>query len=682
MQKYPAESGSEFEKDDLLAKIMHSEVLLEEQFRPFLNEYYMNFELATGRIYSAADRAKLRKEKRPMFESNHFHDILLQLIGSFKGNMPGIEILGRTEGDHRKASMFRDINDYVLYTANDITYELAKAYLAAQIGRISWLKQEFNFISDEEGMIDIQYYNKFLKFDTSMTGRDLKECQYISDAAWYSPEELVQIYAKKKPDLADEIIEKSKWVLGEDSVNRRRLASWSDRVRNMTIDYSGENTGYDQIDTAFKNHGEWWNDKGRLKTVDWYERRRFATMEIFDRTTQTAYDISEAVRIKDNGKGWYDNAMLQTFKNQFPDHYIDEDETTRIYQETIIPALNLTPFDGPQQLNNGNFKFTMVMCFDFHPDVLKTKSLIDVIKDDVKSLNHRDNTLLTLLGRQAHGGTYIEKGAIKGRENQPNTIGGWTVVNDGAISKQRMKERTLPQLSPGIMQYIIMKQEEMQKKSAVTPASKGLSESKSEGQGLHAQKVAQSETMQEWTNENAQYANLQISQNNIYYIQNFFKTERVFRITQNERNPYWLIINQRVGDQILNDVSVGKYDVIVSKSPFGRMAKEIERTKQLQMIEILASIDPRLVDPKLVVEMFEPDRQDEWLKRVELVEGIRYEEMMRQIAADDLAMQTQQENQQLGTETQQLQNESTRLQNDKLGYEMGLEQLLQSIGNQ
>lgn len=678
------ETGSDYEKPDIIARITNAEVQLFNQFRPFLTEQLQNDNLAIGMIYNTADRLKLKREKRPMFETNYFHDKLLDLGSNFRGNVPGVDIMGRTEDDHRRAEMFRDLNDYILHTGNDFTYEMSKAYLSAQIRRITWIKQEFNYISDEEGMVDISFYNKMLKFDTSMLGRDANEMQFISDDGWLSPEEIIQIYAKKNPDLAEEIQEKSRWIFGDRDTGFNRLATWSERVMNMTVDYSGESQGYDTIKLAADVHGNWWNDKGRLKVVDWYERRRFNTMVITDRLTGQQIDISDTIRVTEVGKDWYDNDLLQSIIQRYSlieSPHIEEDFTTKIYQSSVIPALNIVPYDGPQQLQNGNFKFTMVLCFDFHPDILQTKSMIDHTKDIVRLMNHADNTNMTYLGRAANGGVYVEESAVKGLENQA-TNKHFTILKDGAISKQRFKEKGVPPVNQANIQFQQQKSLELDRISASTPASRGIQESKQESGKLHGQKILQTEQMNEWASENAQSAGLQISENNVWYIQNFFSTERTFRIIHNQLNPYWLTINQKAMGEVLNDVSVGKYDVMISKTPYGRQAKEIERAKLDLMIERLMALDPRYVDPKLIVELYEPSKMDEWIKRIEFVEGIQQQELQAQIAKEQQEREANEENQLLGTESQLIQNEASSLQNEQLAGQMGMEQLLSGIMSQ
>lgn len=639
--------GTEYEDMFSIIRISNLSVQLEQQFNTFFSEILQNFAMATGKILSTADLLKLTRERRPNFQINLFHPLLLQVAGNFKGNMPGVEFSGRNRDDHEKAGMLNDVNNYILYTGNDIVYEMAKAYVASQIGRISWIKQGHTYQYDDEGMVDIRYYNKFLKFDAQVDERRFDNCNFIIDESWYYPEELIMTYAKKKPELAAIIEDKAKQLLGRDEKSRKLILSWAERLMNLVVDYSGETVGYDAMRVAYDLNGDYHTPDGRFRAVDLYERRMMNKMTIFDRAAGYEYDVTSLVKVKDTGVNWYDRNRLQQVLTTIldPDPYIEEKADSIIYQTSVIPGMNLKVFDDKQQLQNGNFRFTPVIAYDWHPDILQTKSMIDMVKDSVMSYNHRDNTNLTYLMRSAHGGAYIEKKYTRGLEDQMNKskIAGFTVVGDGAISRKGIMERGVPSVNSAIDRYQLFKKGEVEEISGVTPPSRGVSESSNESGKLFQAKVIQSEGMQEWASENAQSSLLQICKNDLWYIQNFFTEERTFKIEFERDNPYWLTVNKKIGEEILNNTQVGKYDVVISKTPYGRMAKEQHKNRELEMIALLMQLNPLYVDPKEIINLFEPKDRQKWLARIEKIEGITEQQefaeaAMRQLQNDQSKM--------------------------------------------
>ncbi|MHB8483729.1 MAG: portal protein, partial [Nitrospiria bacterium] len=97
-----------------------------------------------GHIYSAQDLRKLNLEKRPNFEWNLFLPIILSIVGNFKGQVPGLEFTGISPLDQQGADLHQTLSNYFLTQANDVEYELSKAFLWAVVGRIGWLKTSWS----------------------------------------------------------------------------------------------------------------------------------------------------------------------------------------------------------------------------------------------------------------------------------------------------------------------------------------------------------------------------------------------------------------------------------------------------------------------------------------------------------------------------------------------------------
>jgi hypothetical protein len=695
---YEFGNNKKFEDFACIARISNVDQALTNEFYTPFTEIRNNFNLASGHIYSDDDLIKLNLEKRPNFEPNLFLPILLKLIGDFKATLPGVDFIGRTPGDHQFASIFTKLNDYYLYQANDIVYEMSKAYLYSIIGRKTWLKQEF-FATPKypQGTIDISHYHPFLKFDTSTTRRDLSDCQYISDSGWYSPEELVRIYANEDKELATAIMDNAKSILGESDESKRKklILSWAERLVGVFEDYAGEKRGYDQSRTLGKDGlliydaGMNWHDgKGRFKAIDFYERTSQPKMILYDRVNQKHGDITDIVKRKEGTAGqsdeWYDNDMLQYIKDRFSDTFVDEEQTQIIKQISIIPGLAIKAFEGPQMLQNGNFKFTSVDCYDFHPDVLETKSVIDGIKDSVRSAIMRDNTNLTYLMKAVHGGLYVEADLQKDKNFKgfsDNKIGSIKIVPQGSISQNKFREVGVPTINYALENYQVHKLEEIKFVSGVKDNGMGTRESAGESGRLFAQRIQQQEVMQTWASENAQSALKTMSDNNIYFIQKYVTTEQTFRILGDAGSVEWITVNQRdyLG-QIHNDLSIGEYDVIISTKPTGRISKELERQKLLELYMMAEKVGPEMKPflYKLISEITKTTdigSQGELLKMLEMImqqymtaiqsqqQGNPAEKMMQELAV--MAQKLELQGKGIENQGKQIENKGKIIDNQK-----------------
>lgn len=589
---------------EIITRVSNIETYLINEYEDYFNEISENFNLVSGHIYSDADLEKLFGEKRPTFQSNLFMPILMKIAGDFKENLPAIDFLPTTPDDQDKAGIIKEVNSWTFYQKNDIAHQLAKAFLFAAIGRNMWLKQDFTYTKDPEGSVEISSHHPFLKAD-SHTDRDLTNCQFISDAVWLTIDEIVKIYAKKDEELASILRKRKEDLFGAD--NHKTLAkkflNYLEKLTGKQIKYLGEKSGYDsnriwsENGIIYDKQGLWHN-VGRFRTIDLYHREEYPQLTITDRVLQKQMDFTDMVQYDENeprgqSDTWYNNDKLQQIKNYLPDSdaIVTEDFTNKVIQTSVCPGLQLVLYDGPAQLQNkqGDYKFTKIQCYDFHPDMLETKSVVDNIKDPVKSFNLRDNTNLTYLLRATHLEWLIsDKYRGKVTDMNSNKIGGirylpQEMMQEGERAFHRIDP---PQRDIATTEYQMMQGELVNRLSGVNDNSKGISQGEKSGKLFLARSEA-SETMQSWITENGQAALLAIAKKNVFYFQNFLTERRVIRLLDDSQKPNWLIINdQDEYGNILNDITVGEYDVVASKVAVGKIAKELEDQRDIQLIEI------------------------------------------------------------------------------------------------
>lgn len=613
-------TGSKYEDIEAIARISSGDLILESEFHTYFTEVIQNFNMVSGRILSQADYQKLATERRPNFEWNLFMPIVVAVASNFKNSIPGLDFFNTTKEDYQSSNLLADLNHWTFYNCNDIEYEIAKAFLFALIGRISWLFQDYTFADPRfpEGKILITHYDGLkIKFDPNWTKRDTSDMMFMDNDTFLSPEEIIQIYAKNKRDMEDEIRYKSATIIGESTANkanmRQMISTWAERVMGLVTGYTGEKTGYDVVNTErFNPAGEWYNRRGRFKVIDWYEKRLTWEMKLYDPLTGNGngLDITNDVKRKDingyyNGRDWYDNQMLQQIRSSYPLAKIQVTQPLKIWQTSIVPALQMKVYDALQNIQNGYFKFTPVLCFDFHPDILHTRSMVDHIKGPIKSANLRRNTMLTYLMRIAHGGwigeqTYVQEFIDYFKSNE---IGGIKLVKDGALSQKRVQQLQTPAFPSALDKFVVEEVEATKYLSGSGDSSRGMVESKGESGVLYNARIQQQEIAHQWIHDNAGSALLPIGYNNLALIQKYMKYERTLMILKDNTDPMWLTINQRSINEILNDPTVGSYIIRISKQPYGRLAKDREFQQLVMIYEMMLKTKPEYIDYKLLVEM-------------------------------------------------------------------------------
>lgn len=609
-------SKSEYEDVETIARIGSAEMSLIGKFEVFQQEVLQNFYRLAGHIYSAQDLRKLNLEKRPNFEWNLFLPIILSIVGNFKGQVPGLEFTGISPQDQQGADLHQTLSNYFLTQANDIEYEISKAFLWAVVGRIGWLKTSWSYLKDPDGMILIEWYDSLrIKFDTNWRKRDTSDMRYMSDSGFYEASEIIDIYAKNNHSLRDEIYEKARMIVGDSALKKgkmkKMLLTWAERFLNASLDYQGQKHGFDSFsdaDVAYNYGATWYNGDGRFKVIDWYEKRQQPIMTVTDLKTGLSQDITDLVKDKKRDslseKNWYDSQKLQQILQQYNEPKIREVWRDVIWQTSVVPALNLKLYDDMQKYQNGNFKFVPVLAHDFHPDILETKSVLDNIIDPVSSYNLRRNTMLTYVMKVTQGGWIAEQGAVKGFEDElmSNELVGLKKVADGAISNKRMIKLEPPVMPQGLLEESMLEKEDTNTISGQSPNMQGRKESAKETGKLYEQRVAQASLLQDWLNDNAQYALVMVAQNNLALAQKYLILPRVIPLLGDDSDPQWLQLNASIMGKLLNDVSFGRYRIKISKNPLGKKALELEFQKIMSMNQWLQQLDPSYVDPITTLE--------------------------------------------------------------------------------
>ena len=646
-------TGSPYEDLTTVARVSNAEFEASIQFKNFFTESMQNFKRMAGYIYSAADLNKLELEKRPKFVYNFLLPIILQLMGNFLNNQSRVEASPRTMGDIKLTNIMTDVLDYIHYTANDLQGELSQAYGNAIIGRIGWIAQDWLTKKDSDGMMSIENYDPFrLMYDNTYVKRDLSTSKWVMDRGWYSPEEIRKIWAASKPDMYDEITDKAKMYLGTDPMKNDKLISYVERIWGVAQAYPGKDQGYDEVtrlvDGLLYNNQEYFDvNKGLFKVIEFHERRSDKLKAIYDADKNKWYDISKKIDLSPDGKS-YDNDKLQAIRQQFQYPVIRDEIIEQIYVTSVCPAFNMKLFEAPYKVQNGNFKYTPIFCFDFGADSLDWKSYVDHIIDPVMSIVLRSNTLDTYMLKATVGERIVETDAFEDETQREdfnsNKIGQIKEVAPGGLGK--IKDTQLPTIPQGIVQDVEMKKQMIKEIVGVQGNSMGQQQTSSENAKLFGYRVAQSDIMQNLIQDNAIAQLKMVGRNTIDNAQKFLGVNRAIQISRDETDPYWLQINE--GDitklfldedgnvskeeRIPGSINTGKFDIILSKAPFGEAAKQAEFQENVTLAQIIAKElgRPDLVDPETLIKASRVRDKDKWISFIQK----REQEAQQQQQAD------------------------------------------------
>lgn len=643
-------TNSKYEDMELVSRLVSLETQIKKEFESWDSERYENYNLVTGKLFTSSELAKLKAEGRPVFNFNSLKPIITQIAGAYKNNLVSIEALPRTDNDLEGAKLMTSVLQYIMHTKNDSDYEFSKSFLDAVIGRIGWIATEW-VQKNNEMFVEMKRYDPFrLKFDPNTKSRDLSDCRFIIDSGWYGLDELLSIFALEDIELWSEIEDKANYLFGGTDKKKTLATTWLERITGQVNTYIKDNKNM-EVNITEINSTDFYNNKGLFKVIETHERKAERIITLYDSISGSNFDITKRV-MKDSK---IDNDLLQMVKSQFTDPIISQSVQHKVWVSTVIPALNIKAYEAPYPIEESgfNYKFTPVYCYDYHPDTMEIKSVVDDLKDGARAYTKHLNTMQEALARSINSTILFEEDALGEYEEafKKNTIGGLKKVPQGTISQNKIKEfstnpnlNSFQNMSAQMLEYIKFN-------SGVRDNAMGTRENANESGKVFNQRVAQTEIMQEWINENSQAQIMQVCSKLVMYAQKYMTNEQIIRITdadtgKNENLP----INVNTIQGVMNDVTVGEYDIILAKAPYGKTAKDLEFQKLMELVDLLAKVNPELITQLLPV--------------IVKASGTSYVQSILEVLGQ--SQQQQQEPQQDPMQQLQLQIEQLRLQSAQM----------------
>ena len=633
--------GTPAEDLKLVAYVESAEYSASRSFDTYFREIYENFRRANGKIYNQADLEKLNLEKRPAFVYNLFRPILLQLSGNYRSNLGKVELFPKTPDDLEIINILNDLCDHALLTANNFEIEMTKAYINSIIGRIGWIYSDYRYDIDPEGMFWYEAYNPFrVLFDSEKGTSNQKKWNYVIDRGYYTTEEIRNLFAQDDMDMYDEITEKSKLLLGESDIRKKQIMTMIERVWGLETHYQGNNTGYDSFSMAFNNlqmgNSEYLDfNSGKFKVIDFHERRSEQIITAYVPATGKEVDITESlnrlVKNEDKRSVEYRNAIAQfrdrVIQQGFGEPIISRKLINQVHQAAVCPALNMVLANEPYKVQNGNFKLVANFCFEMDQEVLEWKSYIDDLVDPVRGINLNMNTMQTYLMKTAIGETWYEEDALLEHEDDfiNASINANKKVKKGKLEK--IKRINPPSLPAGHTQLTMMLEEMTKKISTVRDNAVGTREASNESGRLFEARVAQTDILQIIPQDNALVQLKTLGENCIDYLIHYLTPGRAIRIAGENNDPYWIQINEdsieklfykgnefQGSETVSRKLSESKYDVGISKVPYGQAAKDREFQQMVIIARTFMEMQrPDLIMPELLLENSGLRNKDEWM---------------------------------------------------------------------
>lgn|GEM_PF-5424856 len=586
-----------------------------DMWRPVTMQRLENYEMVIGKQWKKADYEMLLRNRRSADVYNFILPIILALSGSQKVNRQTLRAFPIGNGDELTADVITKAIRWSFQQC-DKDFQFSRAFLDAVIGRIGWMKSFWSEEWDPEGMWYTDWHDPLrIIFDPETQGDFHRTCNWLFDSPWLPGEAIVKLYAGDNEDLAGQMQEQI--TILEGRINKSgsgRTLSWRDRFSLMFNVAKIVTGGERELTEAVTDD---WMDvrNGMYRVLELHEKRIVQTKTAFD--TFTGHSMVIPQQYAD------DREVLRILTERNPDLRIISNSETQHFVSTVIPAFSANPVaaapqDMPYDVQCGMYYFTPISCYDFHPDIMQGRSVVDALKDPQQAYNKLESTLKDYIIRHVGHGYVIEDGSITGHEED------WTSrevgINRTYLNGKSKPEPDIPSQIP--REVVIGKadhRETMRLISAVPLNYGGETQTSNEASSLFAQRIQQAGLMQSTLLDSARRADRSLGRLALHGLQKNLKEERWIRVVDDEGNPESMVLNQQTVAGIRNNISVGRYDCEIDSTSYSVTAKQEAFMQSLALVKMLP---PPLVPWHLLLKNSDiPDKQ-EWIQWIQQRLGI------------------------------------------------------------
>lgn len=222
--------------DAATVKLWYDEAIGDHQ--DWVNEALIDYKYYRGKQWKSADRARLRKEKRPVITLNKIRRIIRLMVGYEQKTRYGIKCLPITGGDENTARLLTMLIKGIEY--DNIAYKIySDVYRFGIIAGRGFFNVDIDKNENMLGDIKINWTDPHgLIMDPRGTRFDLKDHKYSIKERWYDPDVLKTKYPHLEKEI-DGIPGEADWVT-ETTGNRVILKVWETWYREyMRVKYLG-----------------------------------------------------------------------------------------------------------------------------------------------------------------------------------------------------------------------------------------------------------------------------------------------------------------------------------------------------------------------------------------------------------------------------------------------------------
>lgn len=305
--------------------------------------------------------------------------------------------------------------------------------------------------------------------------------------------------------------------------------------------------------------------------------------------------------------------------------YCEQQNNPCVVQNRIVERIHWTIMAGDVILYDAPSMYDKYTLTGYFPYFRRgyTRGMVDDLVDPQLNKNKHRNAQIELVSKTANGGwkyhesslTPVQKARLLKHGSEPGFNLEWKGTQEPKISEPS---------SPGTKFERLEKQddEDIHQISGVNESALGQLDRVQSGRAIEARQRQAVLSVQMYM-DNFKRAKQLVGQQHLSIVQNHYTEARMYRIMGPNGKFSQVLINQQQQDptsgvkMILNDVTVGKYTVVIDDAPLNATFLNAQFEEMMQLLEKMGpAIGPKLpMFADLIMDMSTLPRKDEWIER-------------------------------------------------------------------
>ncbi len=582
-----------------------------------------------GRQWTEEEKSSLDSEGRPHLRFNKIARLLRLVIGYHRNNRIDLAAIPGHTGESSEevakiiTKTFKQISD-----SNELPYVDGEVFLDGITTGRGYFDDRLDFSENDFGEIKTESVDPFTVYlDADGDKYDVSKCNIVQVSKWLSLDEIERTYGKKASELVSGYVGGKNWnmfpVYGDEDSQEvhpvRKYGMEEDELLGELSAFHGLFMDY-FVDTSHKNirciDSQYW--ESTVSDV-------FIDLETGDKSIVPPTWNKERIQ----------KALFYAEQVGNP-LIIQRRSVRRVRWTVIIGDLIVSDSWSPYK------SFTIRGYFPYHRRG-HTMGMIEDLIDPQKEINKRRSHQIEIVGRSANSGYMYHQDALTPDQKRNLENNGSSPGFNFEHKGEGDKKPTIINNSPSLNAEKLLADEserDMKDISGINEAALGNLDIGQSGKAIENRQKQAVIGLQMYMDNFARTKKLQgIKQLEI--IQKHYTEQRMIRIQGEGNEPSEeILLNERVSDpgtgaikEILNNVNIGKYSIVIDEIPLSASFKEAQFEELLLIFEKLGPVGSALAEtaPDLLMDMSSIPRKEEWIERIkQATDKVQQEQSMDQ----------------------------------------------------